>query len=181
MDGEMRIMTCQEIRRFLIRLSQKFLEKHRDLDNLGIIGIQRRGANLAFRISEIIGRERGKNIPVGTVDITFYRDDLSRISYHPTIRNTDITFPLDDRNILLVDDVIYTGRTVRAAIDALLDIGRPGKIELLVLIDRDHRELPIQPDYVGKKIMTSPRKIVEVKLKEVDGEEEVVIFEKNKR
>ncbi|MBC7190469.1 bifunctional pyr operon transcriptional regulator/uracil phosphoribosyltransferase, partial [Candidatus Aerophobetes bacterium] len=101
MDGKMRIMTCQEIKRVLTRLSQKFLEKHQEFDNLGIIGIQRRGANLAFRISEIIGRERGKNIPVGTVDITFYRDDLSRISYHPTIRNTDIAFPLDDRDILL--------------------------------------------------------------------------------
>ena len=115
-------------------------------------------------------------MPVGTLDINLYRDDLSKISYQPILRNTDIPFPIDEKCVLLVDDVLYTGRTVRAAIDALLDIGRPKKIELVVLIDRGLRELPIQADYVGKKVSTSPHQMVELRVEEIDGKEEVIIF-----
>jgi len=154
----MKIMGPEEIKKTLVRLCKNFLNKNENLDNLAIVGIQRRGATLARRISEIIKSLEGKNLPVGSLDITLYRDDLSRISYQPVIRSTDIPFSIDDRHILLVDDVLYSGRTVRAALDALLDIGRPKKIELLVL----------------------PSQMVEVRLKEVDGEEEVVILERGK-
>ncbi|MBE0477870.1 bifunctional pyr operon transcriptional regulator/uracil phosphoribosyltransferase PyrR [Candidatus Aerophobetes bacterium] len=176
----MKIMGSEEIKRTLLKLTSNFLKKNKSLDEVVIIGIQRRGATLASRISEIIKSLKGKKLPVGTLDITLYRDDLSRISYQPIIRSTDIPFSIDDKHLLLVDDVLYSGRTVRAALDALLDHGRPKKIELLVFVDRSHRELPIQADYVGKKIMSLPGQIVEVKLKEMDEKEEVVILEKKK-
>lgn len=176
----MRIMRSEEIRETLLRLSHNFLEKNKSLDNLVVVGIQRRGATLAARIGKIIQNLKGKSLPLGTLDITLYRDDLSRISYQPIIRSTDIPFSIDEKHVLLIDDVLYSGRTVRAALDALLDIGRPRRIELLVLIDRGHRELPIQADYVGKKVTTSSSQMVEVRLKEMDGSEEVVVLEKDK-
>lgn len=177
----MRVMDAKDIERTLSKICQQILSKNRDLPNLRIVGIQRRGAVLAQRISKIIARLTGENIPVGTLDINLYRDDLSRISYQPILRNTHIPFSIDDKHLLLIDDVLYTGRTVRAALDALLDLGRPGKIELVVLIDRNHRELPVQADYVGKKISTSSSQMVELKVREIDEREEVVIFEKNSK
>jgi len=172
----MKIMDKQEIEKVLFSLCKKILKENEDLDSLVTVGIQRRGAILARRISKIIQKLKGKKVPVGTLDITLYRDDLSRISYQPILRSTDIPFPIDDRCILLVDDVLYTGRTVRAALDALLDIGRPRKIKLLVLIDRGHRELPIQADYVGREVSTSPDQMVELRVTEIDGGEEVIIL-----
>jgi len=175
----MKVMTAEEIKKTLGELCQQILNKNKDLHNLRIVGIQRRGAVLARRMSKIIHDLTGKNIPVGSLDITLYRDDLSRISYQPILRNTDIPFSIDDKYLLLVDDVLYTGRTIRAALDALLDLGRPGKIELVVLIDRGHRELPVQADYVGRKVSTSSSQMVELRVKEIDGKEEVIIFERS--
>lgn len=176
----MKIMNQDEISRLLYKLSQSFLGQKKDLSNVRIVGIQRRGSILASRVSKIIGELRNKSLPVGTLDITLYRDDLSRISHHPVIRNTNIPFSIDEKHILLVDDVLYSGRTVRAAIDALLDMGRPRKVELLVLVDRNHRELPIQADYVGKEVMILPHQMVEVRVNEIDGEEAVLIMERGK-
>ena len=176
----MKIMNPEEIERILINLCRTFLSKNDSLQDVIVVGIQRRGAILARRLSRVIENMRKQEIPVGTLDINLYRDDLCRISYQPVIRSTNIPFSIDDKHILLVDDVLYTGRTVRAALDALLDIGRPRKIELLVLVDRNCRELPIQADYVGKKIIALPYQMVEVKLKEMDKEEEVLLLERNR-
>lgn len=173
-----KLMDKDEIRRSLLRLSHQILEKNREIEDLVVVGIHRRGVTLAERISKMIEEIKGKKLPTGTLDITFYRDDLTRIAYQPVVRNTNILFPLDDKKVVLVDDVLYTGRTVRAAIDALIDFGRPKKIELVVLIDRGHRELPIRADYVGKNIPTSPGEMVEVKVEELDGTDEVLILKR---
>ncbi|GAI15445.1 unnamed protein product, partial [marine sediment metagenome] len=164
--------------RSLLRLSHQILEKNREIEDLVVVGIHRRGVTLAERISKMIEEIKGKKLPTGTLDITLYRDDLTRIAYQPVVRNTNILFPIDDKKVVLVDDVLYTGRTVRAAIDALIDFGRPKKIELVVLIDRGHRELPIRADYVGKNIPTSPGEMVEVKVEELDGTDEVLILKR---
>jgi pyrimidine operon attenuation protein/uracil phosphoribosyltransferase len=171
-------MDKDEIRRALLRVSHQILEKNREIENLVVVGIHRRGVTLAGRISKMMEEIKGKKLPTGTLDITLYRDDLTRIAYQPIVRNTDILFPIDDKKVILVDDVLYTGRTVRAAIDALIDFGRPRKIELVVLIDRGHRELPIRADYVGKNIPTSPEEMVEVRVEEVDGTDEVLILKR---
>jgi len=171
-------MDKDEIRRSLLRLSHQILEKNREIEDLVVVGIHRRGVTLAERISKMIEEIKGKKLPTGTLDITLYRDDLTRIAYQPVVRNTNILFPIDDKKVVLVDDVLYTGRTVRAAIDALIDFGRPKKIELVVLIDRGHRELPIRADYVGKNIPTSPGEMVEVKVEELDGTDEVLILKR---
>ncbi len=173
-----KLMDKDEIRRSLLRLSHQILEKNREIEDLVVIGIHRRGVTLAERISKMMEEIKGKKLPTGTLDITLYRDDLTRIAYQPVVRNTNILFPLDDKKVVLVDDVLYTGRTVRAAIDALIDFGRPKKIELVVLIDRGHRELPIRADYVGKNIPTSPGEMVEVKVEELDGTDEVLILKR---
>lgn len=173
-----KLMDKDEIRRSLLRLSHQILEKNREIEDLVVIGIHRRGVTLAERISKMIEEIKGKKLPTGTLDITLYRDDLTRIAYQPVVRNTNILFPIDDKKVVLVDDVLYTGRTVRAAIDALIDFGRPKKIELVVLIDRGHRELPIRADYVGKNIPTSPGEMVEVKVEELDGTDEVLILKR---
>lgn len=173
-----KLMDKDEIRRSLLRLSHQILEKNREIEDLVVVGIHRRGVTLAERISKMIEEIKGKKLPTGTLDITFYRDDLTRIAYQPVVRNTNILFPIDDKKVVLVDDVLYTGRTVRAAIDALIDFGRPKKIELVVLIDRGHRELPIRADYVGKNIPTSPGEMVEVKVEELDGTDEVLILKR---
>ncbi len=171
-------MDKDEIRRSLLRLSHQILEKNREIEDLVVVGIHRRGVTLAERISKMIEEIKGKKLPTGTLDITLYRDDLTRIAYQPVVRNTNILFPIDDKKVVLVDDVLYTGRTVRAAIDALIDFGRPKKIELVVLIDRGHRELPIRADYVGKNIPTSPEEMVEVRVEELDGTDEVLILKR---
>jgi pyrimidine operon attenuation protein/uracil phosphoribosyltransferase len=173
-----RLMDKDEMRRVLLRLSHQILEKNREIEDLVVVGIHRRGVTLAERISEMMEEIKGKKLPTGTLDITLYRDDFTRIAYQPVVRNTNILFPIDDKKVVLVDDVLYTGRTVRAAIDALIDFGRPKKIELAVLIDRGHRELPIRADYVGKNIPTSSGEMVEVRIEELDGTDEVLILKR---
>lgn len=145
------------------------------LVDLVIIGIKNRGAHLADRIVQIIKRKAKVEIPLGALDITLYRDDLTTISAQPIVHSTDISFDLTDKKVILVDDVLYTGRTIRAAMDELIDFGRPQNIQLAVLIDRGHRELPIQADYIGKAVSTKKKEIVEVRLSEVDGKDEVVL------
>ena len=172
-----RIMTADEIRRATIRLSHEIVEKQAGTDGLLLIGIQRRGVPLARRIAAAIDENEGVDIPVGALDITFYRDDLSLVAQQPVVKGTDLPFGIDGRTVVLVDDVLYTGRTIRAAMDALVDFGRPQAIRLAVLVDRGHRELPIRPDYVGKNLPTSRRETVAVRLREHDGEDRVVIEE----
>jgi len=158
------IMDESAIMRAITRIAHEIIEKNKGVDNLALIGIQRRGVPLAKMIAEKIKGVEGKSVPVGILDITLYRDDLSMLSEHPIINGTQIDFPITDKKIVLVDDVLYTGRTVRAAIDALMDAGRPKMVQLAVLIDRGHRELPIRPDYVGKNVPTSRLEVVNVNL-----------------
>ncbi|HOM03018.1 MAG TPA: bifunctional pyr operon transcriptional regulator/uracil phosphoribosyltransferase PyrR [Acetivibrio sp.] len=163
------IMDESGIVRAVTRIAHEIIEKNKGVENVALIGIQRRGVPLARMIAEKIRGVEGKSVPVGILDITLYRDDLSMLSEHPIINGTEIDFPINDKKIVLVDDVLYTGRTVRAAIDALMDSGRPKMVQLAVLIDRGHRELPIRPDYVGKNVPTSKFEVVNVKLAEIDG------------
>ncbi len=171
------IMDESAILRAVTRISHEIIEKNKGVDNLVLIGIQRRGVPLAKMIAEKIKDVEGKTVPVGILDITLYRDDLSMLAEHPVINGTQIYFPLDGKRVVLVDDVLYTGRTVRAAIDAIMDVGRPKMIQLAILIDRGHRELPIRADYVGKNVPTSKDEIVHVKLTAFDDENAVVISE----
>jgi len=170
-----RIMTADEIRRAVVRVSHEIVEKHAGTDGLVLVGIQRRGVPLARRLAAAIREHEGAAIPVGALDITFYRDDLSLVAQQPVVKGTDIPFPIDGRTIVLVDDVLYTGRTIRAAMDALVDFGRPEAIRLAVLVDRGHRELPIRADHVGKNVPTSREEIVRVSVEEIDGEDAVTI------
>ena len=170
-----RIMTADEIRRATIRLSHEIVEKQAGTDGLLLIGIQRRGVPLASRIAEAIAENESVEIPVGALDITFYRDDLSLVAQQPVVKGTDLPFGIDGRTVVLVDDVLYTGRTIRAAMDALVDFGRPQAIRLAVLVDRGHRELPIRADHVGKNVPTSREEIVRVHLDEIDDEDGVEI------
>ena len=169
------IMTAEEIRRATIRLSHEIVEKHSGTERLGLVGIQRRGVPLARRIADAIEEHEGVRLPVGALDITFYRDDLSMVAQQPIVKGTDLPFDLNDLTIVLVDDVLYTGRTIRAAMDALVDFGRPQAIRLAVLVDRGHRELPIRADHVGKNVPTSREEQVRVHLGELDGEDGVTI------
>lgn len=169
MKSKKEILSAQEIKRALIRIAHEILEKNKDLKNLALVGIQTRGIHLAKRLSNIIKESEDISLPFGTLDINLYRDDLSMLSTHPILKETNITFNVENKNIILVDDVLYTGRTIRAALDAIIDIGRPAKIQLAVLIDRGHRELPIQADYTGKKVPTSKNEIVEVHMTETDN------------
>ncbi|MDQ6793664.1 MAG: bifunctional pyr operon transcriptional regulator/uracil phosphoribosyltransferase PyrR [Chloroflexota bacterium] len=169
------IMTADEIRRATIRLSHEIVEKQAGTGDLALIGIQRRGVPLARRIAESIKEHEGAVIPVGALDITFYRDDLSLVAQQPVVKGTDLPFDLNGLTVVLVDDVLYTGRTIRAAMDALVDFGRPQAIRLAVLVDRGHRELPIRADHVGKNVPTSREELVRVHLTEVDGEDGVDI------
>ena len=153
------------------------MERNRTLDDLALVGIRSRGEHLARRLAEQLRQIAGRALPTGALDITLYRDDLMRhaVGPQPLVRSTEIPFSIDNRIILLVDDVLYTGRTVRAALDALIDFGRPQAIQLVVLVDRGHRELPIKADYVGKNVPTSRRESVQVRLEEVDGHDDVLI------
>ncbi len=169
------IMTAEEIRRAIIRISHEIVEKQGGADSLALVGIQRRGVPLARRIAAAIEEHEGVRVPVGALDITFYRDDLSMIALQPIVKGTDLPFDLNAVTVVLVDDVLYTGRTIRAAMDALIDFGRPQAIRLAVLIDRGHRELPIRPDFVGKNLPSARDERVNVRLAEVDGIEEVTI------
>jgi pyrimidine operon attenuation protein/uracil phosphoribosyltransferase len=170
-----RIMTADEIRRATIRLSHEIVEKQAGTDGLLLIGIQRRGVPLARRIAAAILENEGADVPVGALDITFYRDDLSLVAQQPVVKGTELPSGIDGRTVVLVDDVLYTGRTIRAAMDALVDFGRPQAIRLAVLVDRGHRELPIRADHVGKNVPTSREELVRVHLEETDGEDGVEI------
>ena len=172
------LMSASEIERTLVRLAHEISEKNNGAKDLGLVGIRRRGVPLANRLAEIIGRIDKSKVPVGTLDITLYRDDLSTVGPKPVVQKTDIGFPIADKNIILVDDVLYTGRTARAAMDALFRQGRPRQVQLCVLIDRGHRELPVEATFVGRKVQTSLQEIVEVKLREVDDAEKVLLVEK---
>jgi len=169
------IMTADEIRRATVRISHEIVEKQAGTAGLALVGIQRRGVPLARRIAAAIGDNEGAAIPVGALDITFYRDDLSLIAQQPVVKGTDLPFDLNGATVVLVDDVLYTGRTIRAAMDALVDFGRPQAIRLAVLVDRGHRELPIRADHVGKNVPTSREEVVKVRVSEVDGEDAVDI------
>ena len=169
------IMTGDEIRRAILRISHEIVEKQAGTQGLALVGIQRRGVPLARRIAAAIEDHEGVRVPVGALDITFYRDDLSLIAQQPVVKGTDLPFDLNGATVVLVDDVLYTGRTVRSAMDALIDFGRPRAIRLAVLIDRGHRELPIRADHVGKNVPTSKEEIVHVHVSEIDDAEQVTI------
>ena len=172
------VMDADRMSRTLSRIAHEILERNRGLEEMALIGIRARGVPIAARIAKHLRELAGVDVPTGSLDITLYRDDLGRQTTsrpQPVIRRTDIPFSLDDRLILLVDDVLYTGRTIRAALDALIDFGRPRAIQLIVLIDRGHRELPIRADYVGRNIPTSRQQSVQVRLSEIDGRDEVEV------
>ena len=173
-----RLLSASEIERTLVRLAHEIVEKNNGSANLGLVGIQRRGLPLAQRLAALIEKIEKRPIDVGTLDIQFYRDDLSTRGTRPIVHAGAIGFDVTGRNIILVDDVLYTGRTVRAALDALFDHGRPQRVQLLVLIDRGHRELPIEAAFVGRTVQTSETEIIEVKLDEVDGSEQVLLAER---
>jgi pyrimidine operon attenuation protein/uracil phosphoribosyltransferase len=169
------ILDRDGIQRAVSRIAHEILERNRGIDHLALVGIQRGGVHLAKRLAKKIGEIEKTDIPVGALDITLYRDDLNTKKAQPTLRKTDITFELDERHVVLVDDVLYTGRTIRAAMDGLIDLGRPQTIQLAVLIDRGHRELPIRADYVGKNVPTGQEERVQVSLEE-EGEEDRVLL-----
>ena len=166
------------IRRALVRISHEIIEKNEGLEDVVVIGIRTRGVPLAERITANLKEIEGEEILNGSLDITLYRDDLTTIANQPIVHQTEIPFDITDKKVILVDDVLYTGRTVRAALDALMDLGRPDSIQLAILTDRGHRELPIRSDYVGKNIPTSKDELISVNLKEIDGEDAVVLQEK---
>lgn len=172
------LMSASEMDRTLVRLAHEVLEKASDPANLAFIGIRRRGVPMAERIARKIESLENIKVPVGAIDITLYRDDLSTIAPKPVVSATQIDFPITGRDVILMDDVLYTGRTVRAALDALFEHGRPARVQLLVLIDRGHRELPIEAQFIGRKVPTSSREIIEVKFQEIDGVEKVMLVEK---
>ena len=165
------------IDRALTRIAHEILERAGGIDALALVGIRTRGVSLAHRIAARLQAIEGTQVPVGALDITLYRDDLGRKAEAPILRGTEIPFPVAGKTVVLVDDVLYTGRTIRAALDAIIDLGRPRMIQLAVLVDRGHRELPIRPDYVGKNLPTASREIVQVLLREHDGQDRVVIQE----
>ena len=172
------LMSASEIERCLIRLAHEILEKTKDLDKLAFIGIRRRGVPLAQRLADRIRNLEKREIPVGILDINLYRDDLSTVSQQPVLNATEINFPITGKDIILMDDVLYTGRTIRAALDALFDHGRPARVQVLALIDRGWRELPIAGSYIGRTVQTTEDEIIEVKLKEVDDVEKVLLVER---
>ena len=166
-------MDADAVRRALTRIAHEILEHNKGTTRLALVGIRSRGVHIADRIAAVVESIEGVAVPRGIVDITLYRDDLSRAEQTPHVRGTEIPFSVEEKRIVLVDDVLYTGRTIRAAMDALMDFGRPENIQLAVLVDRGHRELPIRPDYVGKNLPTSRQQSVQVRLREFDGVDEV--------
>lgn len=172
------IMSASEIERTLVRLAHEVLEKSNGIQGLVLIGIKRRGVPMAERLGKLISAIEKSAIAVGTLDITFYRDDLSTVGEKPLVTRSDLGVEVEGKDVILVDDVLYTGRTTRAALDALFDHGRPRRVQLLVLIDRGHRELPVEATYVGRRVQTTDDEIIEVKLQELDGAEKVLIVEK---
>jgi pyrimidine operon attenuation protein/uracil phosphoribosyltransferase len=170
-----RILDAEKIRSTLTRIAHEILEKNKSADDLALVGIRTRGVPMARRIAEIIREIGGHDVPVGVLDINLYRDDLSQIADLPILKKTDIPFRVGGKRIVLIDDVLFTGRTIRAALDALIDLGRPKVIQLAVLVDRGHRELPIRADIVGKNVPTSLDETIDVRFKETDGKDEVVV------
>jgi pyrimidine operon attenuation protein/uracil phosphoribosyltransferase len=175
------IMDAQAIERALTRVAHEVLERNKGTEGLALIGIRSRGVHIAQRLREKIREIEAVDVPSGIIDITLYRDDLSRSRQQPEVRGTQIPFAVDDKRVVLVDDVLFTGRTVRAALDALVDFGRPRGVQLVVLVDRGHRELPIRADYVGKNVPTAADESVQVRLKESDGRDEVVVARSEER
>jgi pyrimidine operon attenuation protein/uracil phosphoribosyltransferase len=172
------LMSASEIDRTMVRLAHEILEKTQDLDKLAFIGIRRRGVPLAQRLARKIESLENRKVPVGILDINLYRDDLSTVDSKPVVSSTDIQFEVVGKDIILMDDVLYTGRTIRTALDALFDHGRPARVQLLVLIDRGHRELPIEAKFIGRTVQTTDIEIIEVKFQEIDGMEKVLMVEK---
>jgi pyrimidine operon attenuation protein/uracil phosphoribosyltransferase len=178
MKEKVKILDTEGINRAITRIAHEIIEKNKGTNGLCIVGVRNRGVYIAQRIADCINKIEGVNILTGALDITLYRDDLALASGQPLVRKTEIDFDINEKNLVLVDDVLYTGRTIRAALDALIDFGRPKSIQLAVLVDRGHRELPIRADFVGKNIPTSNKESIEVHLKECDGSDEVLIAEK---
>ena len=172
------LMSASEVERTLIRLAHEILEKNNGVEDLALVGIRRRGVPLAERLAKIIQRIEKKPVLLGTLDITLYRDDLSTLDSKPVVQKSDIGIPIEGKSVVLVDDVLYTGRTTRAAMDALFRVGRPRRLQLCVLIDRGHRELPIEAAFIGRTVQTTENQIIEVKLREVDDAEKVLLMEK---
>jgi pyrimidine operon attenuation protein/uracil phosphoribosyltransferase len=172
------LMSASEIERTLVRLAHEIIEKCNGSNDLGLVGVRRRGVPLAERLGKTIERIEKKPVPIGTLDITLYRDDLSTLGPKPVVQKSEVGFPITGKTIILVDDVLYTGRTVRAAMDALFSVGRPKQVRLCVLIDRGHRELPIEATFVGRTVQTTANEIVEVRLREIDNLEQVMLMEK---
>ena len=177
MKTKAELMDGPGINRTLQRLTHEILERNRGVKGLVLVGIRNRGDILAERINKSIREIEGESVPLGILDITLYRDDFQRITESPVLRESNITFDMTDSKVILVDDVLYTGRTIRAALDAIMDLGRPAMIQLTVLVDRGHRELPIKADYVGKNVPTAPGEEIQVMLDEVDGEDKVLLLE----
>lgn len=178
MDFKAKILDDKAIGRSITRLAHEIIEKNKGVDQVVLVGILSRGVPIANRIAEKIFEIEGKTVKVGQLDITLYRDDLSKVGENPIVNGSSIGFDLSEKHVVLVDDVIYTGRTVRAALDAVMDFGRPMTIQLAVLVDRGHRELPIRADYVGKNVPTSTKEIIKVRISEIDGLDEVCIYDK---
>jgi pyrimidine operon attenuation protein/uracil phosphoribosyltransferase len=172
------LMSASEVERTLIRLAHEILEKNNGVEDLALVGIRRRGVPLAERLAKIIQRIEKKPVLLGTLDITLYRDDLSTLDSKPVVRKSELEIPITGKSVVLVDDVLYTGRTTRAAMDALFRSGRPKRLQLCVLIDRGHRELPIEAAFIGRTVQTTENQIIEVKLREVDDAEKVLLMEK---
>jgi pyrimidine operon attenuation protein/uracil phosphoribosyltransferase len=175
---KMQLMSPSEMERTLVRLAHEILEKSGGVENLGLVGIRRRGVPLAERLAKIIRQREKTAVPVGTLDITFYRDDLSTLGPKPVVQKSELGFSIGDKKIVLVDDVLFTGRTIRSAMDALFLHGRPSSVQLLVLIDRGHRELPIEATFIGRTVQTTISEVIEVKLVEVDNIDKVLLMEK---
>ncbi len=171
------IMDEIAMKRALTRIAHEIIERNKGVEKVVLIGIRRRGGPLAVRLAELINKIEGVKVPVGILDITLYRDDLTTLASQPQVHRTEVFFNINDMNIVLVDDVMYTGRTVRAAMDALIDLGRPRSIQLAVLVDRGHRELPVRADFIGKNVPTSHSETIAVLVKEIDDRDEVVIQE----
>ena len=172
------LMSASELARTLVRLAHEIVERNSGYQDLVFVGIRRRGVPLAERLARKIGEIENVTPPVGTLDITFYRDDLSTVDQKPVVQERALPFSVEGMNVILVDDVLYTGRTTRAALDALVAQGRPRRVQLCALVDRGHRELPIQADYVGRVVQTADREVIEVRLREVDNEERVMLCER---
>jgi pyrimidine operon attenuation protein / uracil phosphoribosyltransferase len=172
------LMSASEVERTLIRLAHEILEKNNGVEDLALVGIRRRGVPLAERLAKIIQRIEKKPVLLGTLDITLYRDDLSTLGFKPVVQKSEMEIPITGKSVVLVDDVLYTGRTTRAAMDALFRSGRPRRLQLCVLIDRGHRELPIEAAFIGRTVQTTENQIIEVKLREIDDAEKVLLMEK---